>query len=299
MGEWMGGTIPYFISETQGGMVSRTTVFATDITDIVERVEIVRYDHNSLAKLFTDGAVHSFSFIIIPGRSIAHLAFALNAPGYKDFGTRPLAGWISGVHLDDLGDITPKVFDGQTGASFNEGALVLHADLPPGKTAEVGIINLFEQGDGDTFAFPVDGFSARDVLVNGEKDNFASYIRRNALDTKLPLVADYNGIMANTSFQNVDDIGEEVTFYAPVFKGVSYKHAKPVTDYETAFKNQLGKECSSCAENVVFSCNCILNYLYSELEGKKTEPFAGPITFGEIANRLLNQTLVFLEVRDA
>lgn len=298
-GDWVGGTIPYFISETKGGMVSRSVVFATDITDVVESLQIVRYDHNTLSRVFTDGAAHGFSFISIPARSIAHLAFALNAPGYKDFGARPLVGWISGVHLDDLGEITPKVFNGQTGASFSEGALVLHADLAPGKTACIGIVNLFEPGDGDTLTFPVDGFSARDVLVNGEKDNLAAYIRRNHLDTKLPLVAEYDGVLANTSFQSVDDIGESVTFYAPVFKGVSYKHAKPVADYEAAFKNRLDEECRISMENVAFSCNCILNYLYSGLEGKKTGPFRGPITFGEIANRLLNQTLVFLEVHDA
>lgn len=297
-GDWTGGTIPYFISETEGGMVSRSVVFATDITDVVESLRIVRYDHNTLSRVFADGKAHGFSFIIMPARSIAHLAFALNAPGYEDFGARPLVGWISGVHLDELGEVTPKVFNGRTGVAFSEGALVLHADLAPGKAARMGIINLFEQGEGDTFTFPVDGFSARSVLVNGEKDNFAAYIRRNDLDTKLPLVADYNGVLANTSFQSVDDIGEEVTFYAPVFKGVSYKHAKPVADYEAAFKNRLSEERSICAENVAFSCNCILNYLYSELEGKKTGPFCGPITFGEIANRLLNQTLVFLEVSD-
>ena len=297
-GNWIGGTIPYFISDTEGGMVSRAVIFATDITDAVEKIDVVRYDHNSLSKVFTEGSAHDFSFIIVPARSIAHLAFALNAPGYPGFGMRPLVGWISGVHLDDLGEITPKVFDGLTGAVFSEGALVLHADLVKGKVANVGIVNLFEQGGGDTLAFPVDGFSARDVLVNGEKDNFAAYIRRNQLDIKLPLVANYNGIMANTSFQNVDDVAEEVTFYAPVFKGVSYKHAKPVLDYETAFKNRLGEQGRTEVENVVFSCNCILNYLYCGLEGKKTEPFTGPITFGEIAYQLLNQTLVFLEVHD-
>jgi len=57
-------------------------------------------------------------------------------------------------------------------------------------------------------------------------------------------------------------------------------------------KNQLS------GDNVVFSCNCILNYLYSELEGRKTDPFVGPITFGEIAYQLLNQTLVYMEVHD-
>jgi len=297
-GNWIGGTIPYFITADQGGMVSRSIIYATDISDIVANVEVVRYDHGNLAKVYTEGASHDFSFIVIPARSIAHLAFALNAPGYKDFGVRPLVGWISGVHLDELGDIKPKVFNGVTGETLSEGALVLHADLIPGKVAKVGIVNLFEQGDGDVLTFSVDGFLARDVLVNGKKDNFAAYIQRNRLDTKLPLVADYNGMMANTSFQTVDDVSEEVTFYAPVFKDVVYKHAKPVADYEVAFKARLGNECLTASERVVFSCNCILNYLYSELEGKKTEPFSGPVTFGEIAYRLLNQTLVYLEVHD-
>ena len=297
-GHWIGGTIPYFIAHDQGGMMSRTSIFATDVSDVVEGMEIVRYDHSNLSRVFTDGASHGFSFIIIPARSIAHLAFALNAPKYNDFGARPLVGWISGVHLDELGEITPKVFNGMTGAALSEGALVLHADLMPGKTAKLGIINLFEQGDGDALTFPVDGFSARDVLVNGEKENLAAYILKNKLDTKLPLVANYNGIMANTSFQAVDDISEEVTFYAPVFKDVVYKHAKPISDYETAFKEHLELKHQIKEENIAFSCNCILNYIYSGLEGKNTDPFSGPITFGEIASQLLNQTLIFLEIAE-
>jgi hypothetical protein len=48
----------------------------------------------------------------------------------------------------------------------------------------------------------------------------------------------------------------------------------------------------------VFSCNCILNYLYAELEGKRTGAITGPITYGEIANLLLSQTLVRLLVND-
>jgi hypothetical protein len=298
-GDWIGGTIPYFIASPQGGMISRTLVFATDITGIVENFEVVQYDHIRLSKVFTDGLNHSFSFILIPARSITHLSFAVNAPGYKDFGVRPLVGWISGVHLDTLGEITPKVFNGKNGTSFSEGALVLHADLIQGKKAQTGIINLFEQGDGDEFVFPVDGFSAHDVLVNGQKENFASYIKRNNLDTKLPLVADYKSLRANTSFQAIDDILEEVTFYAPVFKGVVYKHAKPIPDYVEAFDRIVSEKKLASQHDIVFSCNCILNYLYSELEGKKTGSFVGPITFGEIANRLLNQTLVFLEISES
>ena len=54
----------------------------------------------------------------------------------------------------------------------------------------------------------------------------------------------------------------------------------------------------SFASALFFSCNCILNYLYSELEGKKTGGITGPITFGEIAYQLLNQTMVYLTIED-
>jgi hypothetical protein len=89
-----------------------------------------------------------------------------------------------------------------------------------------------------------------------------------------------------------------VKFYAPVFSGVDYKHAREVADYASAFTAQLQK--IGLAEgSVIFSCNCILNYLYSGLEGRNTAPFVGPITFGEIAYQLLNQTLVYLQMQDA
>jgi len=297
-GDWIAGTIPYFISGDQGGMVSRELICTTDITDSVTSIEIVAYDQNSLARVYTEGPKHGFSFIVIPAMSKTHLSFALNAPNYKDFGIRPLIGWIAGVHLSDLGKKKPKVINGITGDVLEEGALVLQAQLPEGKVAEIGIVNLFEQGAGDVLTFTTDDFSASDVMVNGEKRNFAAYIVKNKLDTKLPLVADYYGAMVNISFQDVDEVEGLVKFYAPVFSGIRYKHAKPVIDYVKEFNNRLSKECSIESARVVFSCNCILNYLYSELEGKKTDPFTGPITFGEIAYQLLNQTLVYLEIMD-
>lgn len=297
-GEWIGGTIPYFISSDQGGMVSRDLICATDITEVVESIEVVTYDQNTLARIYSEGPAHGFSFILIPAASKTHLSFALNAPNYKDFGVRPLIGWVAGVHLSDLGKKTPKVFNGLTGEAFGEGALVLQATLPQGKAAEIGIINLFEQGGGDILTFNTDDFAAKDVMVNGERRNLSAYIVKNKLDTKLPLVADYYGALVNISFQDVDEVEGVVKFYAPVFSGIRYKHARPVADYVKSFNEQLSKGCNIDPNRLVFSCNCILNYLYSELEGKKTEPFTGPVTFGEIAYQLLNQTLVYLEVVD-
>lgn len=297
-GDWLAGTIPYFISGDKGGMVSRELICATDITDLVASIEIVAYDQNSLSRVYAEGPKHGFSFIVIPAASKTHLSFALNGPNYKDFGVRPLIGWVAGVHLSDLGKKTPKVINGRTSDVLEEGALVLQATLPEGKVAEIGIVNLFEQGDGDILTFTSDDFAAKDVMVNGEKRNFAAYIVKNKLDTKLPLVADYYGALVNISFQDVDEVEGQVKFYAPVFSGIRYKHARPVADYVKVFNERLSKECSIDSNRVAFSCNCILNYLYSELEGKKTAPFSGPVTFGEIAYQLLNQTLVYLEIMD-
>lgn len=297
-GSWIGGTIPYFMTEEKGGLVTQERVFVTDLTETNVKVSIKVYDEKTLSRVYLDGPKNGFSFILIPALSKAHLTFALEAPNYEHFGAQPLIGWIAGVHLSELGRSRPKVFDGTTGLAYEEAAIVMAAELPQGKAAEVGIINLFEQGDGDTLTFDRDGFSAHDVQVNGVKRPFADYLHEKQLDTKLPLVADYYGAQINISFQGVDADSKDVNFYAPVFKGVEYKHAKPVPNYVQSFQDKLACEGRLDSSQLIFSCNCILNYLFSELEGKQTPPFAGPITFGEIAYQLLNQTLVYLTIHD-
>ena len=297
-GNWVGGTIPYFITKEHGGLASRELIFVTDITDIAQSVSIAQYNKDTLANVYVEGPKQGFSFILIPAASETHLSFAVNAPNYKSFGMSPLIGWIAGVHLDDLGKKTPKVFNGSTGSMIEDGAIVLRAELKPGKLAEIGIINLFEQGDGDTLTFSADGFSARDVMVNGAPHNFAAYLKEHNLDTRLPIVADYYGALVNISFQGINEAENMVHFYAPVFSGIRYKHAKPIADYVTAFDTHVSKVMGSDTDKVGFSCNCILNYLFSNLENKKTGAFVGPVTFGEIAYQLLNQTLVYLEIKD-
>lgn len=65
-------------------------------------------------------------------------------------------------------------------------------------------------------------------------------------------------------------------FYAPVFTGIRYKRQnKAVSNYAASFGEQLRKS-NLDGQNIVFSCNCILNYLYSELEGRRPIPLSGP-----------------------
>jgi hypothetical protein len=291
-GSWIGGTIPYFVAE-DGGVCTAEKLFVTEVPSFVAGVGCHFYPVEEMPRIYSDAPANGFSFALIPASSRAHLQFALNASSYDKFASSLLIGWITGVNLADLGKITPKVFDGTTLTAYDDGCLVMHITLPERKSVEANIINVFEPGDGDCIMFESDSFVMQDALINGEKRDFAKYITDNAIDTRLPLVADYNGALINVSFQSVDN--GRVAFYAPVFKGVEYRLAKPVGDYITQFVNQMPKITS---DSVFFSCNCILNYLYCNLEGRKAGHFTGPVTFGEIAYQLLNQTLVYAEIKD-
>ena len=294
LGAWIGGTIPYFMTE-DGGVSTREKLYVTEMPDYIEIDSVKTYDETTIGNVYSDIPNKGFSIIIMPASSATHMEFALNAPRFKDFASRPLIGWISGVHLNDVGKLKPKVIVGGLNKILENGAVVCHMKLPDTHIAELGIVNIFEQGGGDTIIFPETGFTACEVEVNGVKTNFADYILRKKLDTKLPLVADYLGAMINVSFQSVDEVKKEVHLYAPVFAGMAYKHAKPINDYVGQFTSQVP---SFIGQQVVFSCNCILNYQYSGLEGKKVGDITGPTTFGEVAYQLLNQTMIYLKITD-
>jgi hypothetical protein len=293
-GDWIAGTIPYFMAE-DGGLCTREKIQVTELPDFVSAIDIRTYDEATIPNVYTDAPENGASFIIIPAKSAVHFSFALNAPDYENFAVRPLIGWVAGMHLDNLEKDSPKVFNGRGSEASEDAAIVMHVSLPKNKIADIGIVNIFEQGDGDTITFPSDGFSAREAYINGRKRNFGEYIFERKLDKRLPLVADYHGVFINTSFKEGDDLQEEVEFYAPVFSGVSYKHARPVDDYISSFVSKMPE---GIRHQIVFSCNCILNYLYSNLEGKKIAGITGPATFGEIAYQLLNQTMVYLRIID-
>ena len=293
-GNWIGGSIPYFMTE-DGGLTTRNKIYVTELPDTVSGISIKVYDPATLANVYSDAAQNGFSVIIMPGFSKTQFEFALHAPQYKDFGHSPLIGWIAGVHLDDLETIMPKVFNGQTQTGLEDAAVVMHVSLPATQLADINYVNIFEQGTGDTIEFPQDGFSASEACINGVKTNFADYIAQQNLDLRLPLVADYSGAMVNVSFRSVDPLKHEVRFYAPVFAGVSYKHAKPLKDYVQQFTEKIPVDLN---KHPAFSCNCILNYLYSELEGKRTGKITGPATFGEVVYQLLNQTMAYLTITE-
>lgn len=292
-GNWIGGTTPYLITR-RGGVAERERVFVTELPEIIGEADIHFVGIGNIPAISVDAPRNGFTIVIAPGMSDIHTIYGLTAnriPGIREV---PVMGWITGVHEADRGTLTPKVFNGRTGEAADDRIVVLQAELPVAKKAEVGIINLFEQGDGDVIVFPEPSFSARDCLINGEPQDFYRYAVQHELDIKLPLVTELNGDFLNVSFKAVDAESRSVQFYASVMRGCPYRQAAPLRDYRAALVRVTEKRKLS----PVLSCNCYHNYTYGGLEGEQYIPLPGPAVFGELAHVLMNQTLVCLSVVD-
>jgi hypothetical protein len=290
-GSWIGGTIPYFMA-AQGGTHTSDRVFVTELPREATVKSVRLYTVDKLPSIPNDAADNGFSVIIIPAGSEAHQVYARDAGTYPGLFLTPTVGWIAGVGVEDIGKLNPLVFDGVTGDVSSNAAVVMHVNLPQDWVARVKMVNLFRQSGGPRITFPEASFEQGDCLIDGLPGNFARWLTDGQVDTKLPLVADYSGAMINTSIQSVDPDAGKVALYAPVFPGIEYRMAEPIGDYPTEFNKAIAKT------NVepIFACNCILNYLYGELEGRQTGEVVGPITFGEVAYQLLNQTMVYLSI---
>ena len=292
-GNWVGGTIPYFMTE-EGGLASEDRIFVTKVPEFALDVKAADYGPENLADLYLEAPANGFTFLVLPASTEVHKAFAEQAPSYDGFLLRPVVGWVAGVRVDHIGKEASAVFNGKTGEAFGARGAALHVTLPANIVVDLKIVNIFESGGGSLIRFEEAGFRVSKCFVDGKPANLAEYVTSNRIPAEFPLVGDYNGSAINVSFQSVDASAGTVDLYAPVFTGVDYHFAKPVENYAAAFSQTITEE----NDQPAFACNCILNYLYGKLEGKKTGRITGPITFGEIAHVLLNQTMVQLYIRD-
>jgi len=292
-GKWIGGSTEYFMTD-EGGKVSGDSLFVTDFSkskSVYEKFRINSYDEKNICKVSTDAYENGFSVLIVPFDSAVHKEYAQNASGYENMFLRHITGWIAGLNLKKEGQ-TPVAVDGYTGEVFSDKAVAMHLETKEDKTISVNIINIFEQDTASpVIEFKEEGFHVKKCLVNGKETVLADYIAKNKIDTKLPIVGEYSGSGINISFKSIEN--GVVNFYAPVFQGIKYRIAKPVSDYADLFNKRILEHDD---ESTAFSCNCILNFLYGDLENNKIKAFAGPITFGEIAYQLVNQTLVYVTV---
>lgn len=291
-GTWIGGSICYFMDQV-GGICTDDRIFVTELPAQATAVEIRSYDTHELQALYDDAPLNGFTFLLIPADAPFVEEFASHGPQCEGFLLKPMVGWVTGVPLAEIGKTKAIAVDGRTGASSSGKALAMHVSLPPGQVAELNIVNIFRQGNGDTITFAESTFCAEECKINGIRTNLAEYILDHNIDTRLPLTADYCGSTVNVALKDVDLTTKTVKFYGTVVADVEYRFAKPVLDYAGAFSQAVPK-----GRDAEFSCNCILNYLYGELEGKWTGSAVGPVTFGEIAHLLLSQTLVQLRVHE-
>ena len=290
-GNWVAGSTPYFMSESQGEF-SQEKVYVDEIAQGLTRFKIVTYDKHSLPSFTHDRFSNGYTILVIPAFSEVHSDFALYGDSYDHLYDNPVLGWVSGIDLDSSD--TPKVYDGSTGTELTDRVVALHVELPAGKMPQLEIINIHKPDpDSPVIEFDGDAFEAGDCLIDGQKVNFAEYVTQHRIDTQVPLTSDYSGAIINTCIKEVSTDDGKVHFYAPVFSGREYRFARPLADYAAEFTSSVPQD----KKDMQFSCNCILNFLYGELKGKRAG-LPGPITFGEIGYRLLNQTMTYLEVVD-
>jgi hypothetical protein len=289
-GKWVGGTIPYFMT-TAGGLFTEEKIYVNDITDVINDFSIKSYDETNIDNIVEDSFENGFSFLILPALTDVWAKYALESPEWHNLYVNPIVGWVSGVKYEDFGKIMPKTYIGS--ASATNKAAVLHASLPKEKVARAEIINVYEQSNGDNIFFEKRGFGNNECLINGQKQNFYDYLVRNNIDETLPLVANYAG--ANLNVGSIwDKEKKRADLFAPVFPETVYRVAKHRDiDYAAEFQERLsGKD----ASNMIFSCTCLFNYVNFGLEGKNIANVTGPVTFGEIAYHVVNQTFVYLVI---
>ncbi len=287
-GNWIGGTTPYFISE-EGGVFSKDRLFVNEL-DFGLDTRIAVYGKYNIFQIVEECYDNGLTLLIMPYGSQVAAKYAKEAPDVEELLMHPTIGWISGMDLEKM--VQAKVYDGSTGTSYTDKAVVMYVELPEGKTALINMVNIFSDDKTDpVIRFYDNDLSVTKCTVNGHEVNFAEYIEKKGIAPQMPLVADHNGSYFNTSIKSVEN--GCVGFYAPVFKNIDYRFATYVDDYPSEFQKKV-KEAGT--HEPVLSFNCILNFTYGKLTDQKILPFTGPVTFGEVAYQLLNQTLVFCEI---
>ena len=291
-GRWIGGTTPYFMAP-EGCLFSQELLHVVDLTDFVTDVKLASYDENQICNVVSEEFDNGFTVLILPAHQPVWHAYAMESPNYSNLYTNPVIGWVSGVKYENVGIESPKTYLGTT--KFKAQAVAMHLKLPENLIARVEIINLYEPGNGDVIKFPEKGFESNRCIVNGKDQSLYQYFKSVNADEPLPIVANYSGAHINVG-AIWDRKNEVANLYAPVFPNVEYRLAKSKNVfYEQEFEDRISKEKQ---DSIVFACNCLMNYFTFGLEGKKLKGVSGPVTFGEIAYHLLNQTFAYLLIEE-
>ncbi|GHU55862.1 hypothetical protein AGMMS49975_18270 [Clostridia bacterium] len=288
-GNWVAGSAEQYMT-AEGGKTSSDRIFANVLQ--YEDFKVSVYDENDMQNVANDAYDNGYTLLIIPALTKVHVLYAEKSPEFENIFLKTVAGWICGANTTRHATSATTI-NGVSGEAFTDKAVALHIRIPDGKVASIGIVNIFEQDENSpTIEFDEVDFKAVNAKVDGEEVKFAEYIRKNNIDIAFPLVGEYSGFGINTSIQEISPDGT-VSFAAPVFPNIKYKTAKPFESYVDEFASKISLLKGA---EYVFSCNCLNNFVHGKLEGKNIDTFFGPVTYGEIAYQLINQTLVYVTV---
>ena len=285
-GNWTGGSSVYFATDSKkADTAEKLWVFELDY----DHFEIQTYDENSITNLTDDTYQNGFTIIVMPAETKILQEYAQNSFNYKDIFLKNVVGWIAGTNNADK----PVVVNGKNAQVLTDKAVALHVELPEDRVAIVNVVNIFTADEkSPIIEFDTEEFFTKDFIVDGKKECIVDYAAKHNINLKLPFVAEYSGSEINSTIVNIGD-DKVITFGAPLFKGIKYRFAKPLDDYAGAFVSKItGIENKEC----VFTCNCISNMLYGDLQKYDLGGFYGPYVYGEIAYQLVNQTLVYLQI---
>ena len=291
-GSWIGGTIPYFMNSEKPSF-SNDKVYVNKLSDSIIDFNIKVYNDSSIYNIVEDSFSNGFTILILPPFQAVQRVYALESPNIKGIYNNPIIGWISGKGIGS--STIPKVLNGQNMQVYEDKAVAMHVKLPVNKTAELDVINVYEEDlSKPTITFLNSGVDIHDCMINEKKENLYNYIRKNNIDVRLPLMSNHNGVIVNVSIQEVDKDFNIISFYAPVFNDREYFFSKQVDEKDSDL-NFNTKKINSHTE---LSFLCVLNYIYLELVNNTIHKIKGPFTFGEIGYHLLNQTIVSLKILD-
>jgi hypothetical protein len=286
-GNWIGGSTPLFILHPENRVTSYDKIFVSQLPEFVTKTEIREYDETNIQNIFNDGPQNGFTVLIMPFASPVAAEYAINATNYENFATHPVCGWVSGQPLEVIMTEKSYTASGIVPCISSEKAVAMHVMLPENKYAEVHIFNPYKQGSGDSIRFDESSMTQTDAFINGEKRNFAGYLREIGYDMLMPLVANYSGAMINVV---ICGIGEsETQTSAPVFKHV---------DYRLAMIDDAITEPTLVSDRIIFSATCIGNFIQPDICAQYLKKMNGPVVYGEIAYQQVGQTTVYVTVDD-
>jgi hypothetical protein len=135
-GNWIGGTIPYFM-DINKSLFSQDKIFVNKLSDSIINYKIIEYDEKSIYNIVNDSYDNGYTLLILPPFQRVQKVYALESLKFKGIYNNPIIGWIAGKDVNS--NEIPKIFNGFNNQSFDNKAIAMHLELSENKKAIISI----------------------------------------------------------------------------------------------------------------------------------------------------------------